>query len=74
MFISAAKTIAPMFQKYSETKQEAEDFLLKDGGVSGQSNIVILRPGMVWHPNQRKWAFPLKLATDFGFKFNQDVV
>ena len=48
--------------------------MLREEGVIDQTNIVILRPGMVWHPNQRKWAFPLKIATDIGYKFNKEVV
>jgi nucleoside-diphosphate-sugar epimerase len=73
VFISAAKTIAPMFLKYSEMKQEAEDFLLKEENKE-KMNVVILRPGLVWHGSQRQWSFPLKLATDIGYTINRDII
>ena len=70
VFISAADTIAPMFKKYSDMKGEAEAYLLKDENIKP----VILRPGLVWHQNQRQWSFPLKVVTDLGYLVNRDIV
>ena len=59
-----------MFQKYSDMKREAEDYLLRAENIKP----VILRPGLVWHQNQRQWSFPLKVATDLGYLINRDIV
>lgn len=46
VFLSAAGTIAPMFEKYSQMKREAELHLLQEKRLQP----VILRPGLVWTP------------------------
>jgi len=51
VFVSAAKSIAPMFKKYSDMKEEAENFLLNDKDCLEKLNTVILRPGLIWHPS-----------------------
>jgi hypothetical protein len=35
---------------------------------------VILRPGLVWNLNERKYTIPLKVATDIGYYFNENVI
>ena len=71
MFISAEPYVAPLLTKYFETKREAEDFLLNN---CPHLEPVILRPGLVWHPQERQWAVPLGLAADLGHKVNQNVI
>ena len=44
-------------------KLEAEDYLISEEKL----NAVILRPGLVWHPREREWSLPFKIATDFGY-------
>mmetsp|Transcript_33426 Transcript_33426/g.51310 ORF Transcript_33426/g.51310 Transcript_33426/m.51310 type:complete len:250 (+) Transcript_33426:14-763(+) len=74
VFISAEPSVMPMLQKYSETKKEAEEFLLEDQAIIENLARVILRPGMIWHNKQRQWAMPLKVANDIGYKLNKEVV
>ena len=64
VFISAAPTIAPMLSLYIQMKEQAEAFL-----INNCPNIspVILKPGLVWHENERSWSVPLKIETDIGF-------
>ena len=35
---------------------------------------VILKPGLVWSENERAWTVPIKLATDFGYALNKNVI
>ena len=52
-------------------KEEAESFL--------QHNCpdlypIILKPGLVWHEQERAWTLPLKFATDFGYALNKNLI
>ncbi len=71
VFLSASKSIAPMLSRYTEMKEQAESFLLHN---CPHLIPVILKPGFVWHPSERQWSMPLKLATDLGYQVNRSVV
>ena len=71
VFLSASETIGPLLEKYSQMKRQAEDYLIYDEDCEQKLNPVILRPGLVWHQNERQWSLPLKLATDFGYFLNK---
>ena len=70
VFVSAEPSHLPMLQKYGDTKKEAEEFLLTDEKAAQMTNI-ILRPGMVTHPEKRAWAYPLSVANDIGFNLSK---
>lgn len=74
VFFSASDTIAPMLSRYCEMKREAEAYLLRDQLAAERLNSVILRPGLVFSQSQRGWALPLKIATDFGFCLNKNII
>ena len=71
MFLSASPSIFPLLQKYYQTKLEAENHLLTDENCLKAMNSIILRPGLVWHPSERKVSVPLKILNDIGYQINQ---
>ena len=58
VFISAEPSIVPLpsFQKYSDTKKEAENFLRE---FCSNLDVVIVRPGLVYSSYDRGWTMPL---------------
>jgi len=46
-------------------KLEAEDYLMSN---CPNLNVVILRPGFVWHEQERPWSVPIKAMSDIGFR------
>ena len=52
-------------------KEQAEAFLLNN---CPELIPVILKPGLVWHENERAWTVPFKLASDFGYALNKNVI
>ena len=62
----------PLLSGYSKMKREAEDFLLTDADCQEHIKPIILRPGLVWHPSERSYTVPLKVATDIGYAFNKN--
>jgi len=71
VFISAAPTIAPVLSEYIKMKEQAESFLLNS---CPDLTPVILKPGLVWHENERAWSLPFKFATDFGYQVNKKII
>jgi hypothetical protein len=35
---------------------------------------VILKPGLVWHEQERAWSVPFKIASDFGYQLNKNLI
>lgn len=50
VFISAERSLVPLLQRYSEMKEQAEQFLLNN---CPEITPVILRPGIVWNEKER---------------------
>ena len=61
IFLSAEAGILPMFEDYYKTKLEAEEFLKENAGLH---KICVVRPGLVWHRQDRPWLIPFGLAAD----------
>ena len=71
LFISAAPSIAPMLTKYVQMKIQAENFLLNN---CPELKPIILRPGFVYHPSERGWSVPVRVANDVGYELNKKVI
>ena len=52
-------------------KEQAEQILLNN---CQELIPVILKPGLVWHENERSWSVPLKFASDFGYELNKNLI
>ena len=71
VFMSAASQVAPLLKTYIEMKEQAELFLLSS---CPELIPVILKPGLVWHEQERSWSVPFKIASDIGYEINKKVI
>ena len=69
VMISSAKA-PPFMPKYLTTKQEAEQFILKE---CPQLNPLILRPGFIYNKEHRSWSIPLFYVTEAMAQINDTV-
>ena len=35
---------------------------------------MILKPGLVWHEQERTWSVPFKIASDIGYELNKKII
>ena len=70
VMISAEKP-PPFLDGYTETKREAEKYLLDE---CDNLRVHILRPGFIVDPTERNWSQPLACAVTFGYNLNQQIV
>jgi len=60
-----------MLQTYILMKEQAEAFLLTS---CPELTPVILKPGLVGSETERPWTIPFKLASDFGYQLNKQLI
>jgi hypothetical protein len=60
-----------MLHTYIQMKEQAESFLINN---CPDILPVILKPGLVWHEGERAWTVPFKLASDFGYLLNKNLI
>ena len=67
VFLSAEASIVGGQQqrKYADMKLEAEEFLINQ---CSSMYSAILRPGLVYHEQERPWSIPLGVASNLGHK------